>query len=74
MSRDDRERDSLTDAFRKASDLKLDVVFAMKRAGIRQGLAEKYAAGTVRPDEGTIRKLTVYLKRIEEKRKKFYAV
>jgi predicted transcriptional regulator len=74
MNRDDRERDSLTDAFKKANNLSLPVVFAMKRAGIRPGLAQQYAEGTVRPDEGTIRKLTEYLKRIEKKRKKFYAV
>jgi len=75
MSRDDRERDSWLEACKKANDLSLSLVFAMKRAaGTRPVLARKYEDGTIRPDEGTIRKMTVYLKRIEEKRKKFYAV
>jgi len=75
MSNGDRERDSWLEACKKADNLSLPLVFAMKRAaGTRPVLARKYEDGTVCPDEATVQKLSAYLERIEEKRKKLFAV
>ena len=58
----------------RADQLSLPLVFALIRAGIRRDYAQKYADGVVDPKDETVKKLHVYLDKVEEKRKKFYAV